>query len=29
MNKKPTFVSRDMMTSDEGYMQWMAEIAVG
>ena len=26
MNKKPTFVSRDMMTSDEGYVQWMADI---
>lgn len=26
MNKKPTFVSRDIMTSDEGYVQWMADI---
>lgn len=26
MNIKPTFVSRDMMTSDEGYVQWMADI---
>ena len=26
MSDKPTFVSRDMMTSDEGYMQWMADI---
>ncbi len=26
MSDKPTFVSRDMMTSDEGYVQWMADI---
>ena len=26
MTDKPTFVSRDMMTSDEGYVQWMADI---
>ena len=26
MNDKPTFISRDMMTSDEGYVQWMADI---
>ena len=26
MNKKPTFISRDTMTSDEGYVQWMADI---
>ena len=26
MNDKPTFVSRDMMTADEGYVQWMADI---
>lgn len=26
MNKIPTFVSRDIMTSDEGYVQWMADI---
>lgn len=26
MNKKPTFVSRDIMTSDESYVQWMADI---
>ena len=26
MNKKPTFVSLDIMTSDEGYVQWMADI---
>ena len=26
MSDKPTFVSRDMMTADEGYVQWMADI---
>ena len=26
MTNKPTFVSRDMMTADEGYVQWMADI---
>lgn len=26
MTDKPTFVSRDMMTADEGYVQWMADI---
>lgn len=26
MNKKPTFISRDVMTADEGYVQWMADI---
>ena len=26
MSDKPTFVSRDMMTADEGYVQWMANI---
>ena len=26
MNKKPTFISRDMMTADDGYVQWMADI---
>ena len=26
MNDKPTFVSRDIMTADEGYVQWMADI---
>ena len=26
MIDKPTFVSRDMMTADEGYVQWMADI---
>ena len=26
MNKKPTFISRDTMTSDEGYVQRMADI---
>lgn len=26
MTDKPTFVSRDSMTSDEGYVQWMADI---
>ena len=26
MSNKPTFVSRDMMTADEGYVQWMADI---
>ena len=25
MNDKPTFISRDMMTADEGYVQWMAD----
>lgn len=25
MTDKPTFVSRDMMTVDEGYVQWMAD----
>lgn len=25
MTNKPTFVSRDMMTADEGYVQWMAD----
>lgn len=25
MNDKPTFISRDMMTSNEGYVQWMAD----
>ena len=26
MNDKPTFISRDIMTADEGYVQWMANI---
>ena len=26
MNDKPTFISRDIMTADEGYVQWMADI---
>ena len=26
MTDKPTFVSRDMMSADEGYVQWMADI---
>ncbi|MCR5039501.1 MAG: PDDEXK nuclease domain-containing protein [Bacteroidales bacterium] len=26
MSDKPTFVSRDMMSADEGYVQWMADI---
>ncbi len=26
MNEKPTFISRDIMTADEGYVQWMADI---
>ena len=26
MSDKPTFVSRDMMTSDEGYIQWITDI---
>ena len=26
MSDKPTFVSRDMMNADEGYVQWMADI---
>ena len=26
MTDKPTFVSRDMMTADEGYVQWMVDI---
>ena len=26
MTDKPTFVSRDMMTADEGYVQWMTDI---
>ena len=26
MSDKPTFVSRDMMTADEGYLHWMADI---
>ena len=26
MTDKPTFVSRDMVTADEGYVQWMADI---
>lgn len=26
MSDKPTFVSRDMMTAAEGYVQWMADI---
>ena len=26
MSDKPTFVSRDRMTADEGYVQWMADI---
>ena len=26
MSDKPTFVSRDMMIADEGYVQWMADI---
>ena len=26
MTDKPTFVSRDMMTADEGYVQWTADI---
>ena len=26
MNDKPIFVSRDIMTADEGYVQWMADI---
>ena len=25
MNDKPIFVSRDIMTADEGYVQWMAD----
>ena len=25
MTDKPTFVSRDMMTADEGCVQWMAD----
>ena len=25
MINKPTFVSRDMMTADEGYVQWMTD----
>ena len=25
MTDKPTFVFRDMMTGDEGYVQWMAD----
>ena len=26
MSDKPTFISRDIMTADEGYVQWMADI---
>ena len=26
MTDKPTFISRDTMTADEGYVQWMADI---
>ena len=26
MTDKPTFISRDIMTADEGYVQWMADI---
>ncbi|MBQ9508478.1 MAG: DUF1016 family protein [Bacteroidales bacterium] len=26
MNDKPTFISRDIMTTDEDYVQWMADI---
>lgn len=26
MNDKPTFIFRDIMTADEGYVQWMADI---
>ena len=26
MTNKPTFISRDIMTADEGYVQWMADI---
>ena len=26
MSDKPTFISRDMMTADEGYVQWMIDI---
>lgn len=26
MNKKPTFIFREEMTTDEGYVQWMADI---
>lgn len=26
MNDKPIFISRDIMTADEGYVQWMADI---
>ena len=26
MNDKPTFISRNIMTADEGYVQWMANI---
>lgn len=25
MNDKPIFVSRDIKTADEGYVQWMAD----
>ena len=25
MTDKPTFISRDIMTADEGYVQWMAD----
>ena len=26
MNNKPTFISRDNMSSDEGYLQWISDI---
>lgn len=26
MTEKPTFIFREEITSDEGYVQWMAEI---
>ena len=26
MNEKPTFIFREEMTTDEGYVQWMADI---